>query len=124
MERPNHIDIRKDQGMTVTWPDGTVSTYPIVHLRRWSPSAEARQMREELAKNPLAVLPASSADAGPLRIEDAKFVGNYAIQLFFSDGHSTGIYSWEYLREIDPQRPAPRDADARLPHERGGGAGR
>jgi DUF971 family protein len=29
-------------------------------------------------------------------------VGNYAIRIRFSDGHDTGIYSWAYLREIDP----------------------
>jgi DUF971 family protein len=29
-------------------------------------------------------------------------VGNYAIQLHWSDGHSYGIYSWEYLKELDP----------------------
>jgi DUF971 family protein len=33
---------------------------------------------------------------------DAELVGNYAIRIRFSDGHSTGIYSWRYLRSIDP----------------------
>jgi DUF971 family protein len=28
-------------------------------------------------------------------------VGNYAIRIIFSDGHSTGIFSWEYLRNLD-----------------------
>ena len=32
----------------------------------------------------------------------AELVGNYALRINFSDGHSTGIYSWDYLREIDP----------------------
>jgi DUF971 family protein len=30
-------------------------------------------------------------------------VGNYAIKITFSDGHDTGIYSWVYLRSIDPE---------------------
>jgi DUF971 family protein len=36
-------------------------------------------------------------------------VGNYAVKISFSDGHDTGIYSWQYLREIDPDAP---DRDA------------
>ena len=37
-----------------------------------------------------------------LTVESAELVGNYALRLRFSDGHDTGIYSWQYLREIDP----------------------
>ena len=33
-------------------------------------------------------------------LEQAKMVGNYAIQLFWGDGHNTGIYTWDYLRKI------------------------
>jgi len=85
-----------------------VSIYPIAYLRKMSPSAEARQLRENLERNPLTVLPASatSSDSGPLRAEGAELVGNYAVRLRFSDGHDTGIYSWGYLRQIDPNRPS------------------
>jgi DUF971 family protein len=33
---------------------------------------------------------------------DLKIVGNYALQLTWADGHNSGIYSWEYLRELCP----------------------
>ncbi len=33
-------------------------------------------------------------------LENVQTVGNYAIQLFWKDGHNTGIYTWEYLKEI------------------------
>jgi DUF971 family protein len=105
---PLALDLKKDRGLTVQWADGSTSYYTVTYLRRMSPSAEARQMREEQAKNPLAVLPASAARAmaaGPaLTAEDAELVGNYAIRIRFSDGHDTGIFSWGYLREIDPAR--------------------
>ena len=69
-----------------------------------SPSAEAKKMREEMAKNPLTVLPQSmSNQSGPLTALDAELVGNYAIRIRFSDGHDTGIFSWQYLREIAPE---------------------
>lgn len=99
--RPLHLDLRKDDGLSVAWADGTTSHFPVAYLRRMSPSAETRQLREELERNPLAVLPQSEHE-GPLRAEHAELVGNYAIRIRFSDGHDTGIYSWSYLREIDP----------------------
>ncbi len=57
-------------------------------------------MREELDANPLAILPKSSD--GKLTIEHVELVGNYAIKISFSDGHATGIYTWEYLRSLAP----------------------
>ncbi len=83
------------------WSDGTSTFYPIAYLRRMSPSADAQHTRNELAANPLAVL-AASGDEGPLTALDAELVGNYAIRIRFSDGHHTGIYSWDYLRGLTP----------------------
>ena len=99
--RPVHLDLKRDRGLTIQWDDGSTSYYSILLLRRMSPSADARKVREELAKNPLTVLP-SSLNNGPLIAEGADLVGNYAVRIKFSDGHDTGIYSWDYLRELDP----------------------
>jgi DUF971 family protein len=101
MDPPKRLDLKKDRGLTVEWGDGTTSYYSIAYLRRMSPSAEARRLREELARNPLTVLPVGGP-SGALVATSAELVGNYAIRIVFSDGHDTGIYSWEYLREIDP----------------------
>lgn len=108
MDAPVKLDLKKDRGLTVQWADGTTSYYSIALLRRLSPSAEARKLREELTRNPLTVLPASRAGAAgaTLIVDSAELVGNYAIRLRFSDGHDTGIYSWAYLREIDPNAQA------------------
>lgn len=99
---PVKLDLKKDRGLTVEWADGATSYYSIAYLRRMSPSAEMKQLREQLAANPLTVLPAS-ATKGPLIAESAELVGTYALRIRFSDGHDTGIYSWAYLREIDPE---------------------
>ena len=106
--RPKHLDLKKDKGLSVEWQDGSKSFYPVDHLRKWSPSADARMLREEMQKNPLTVLPASvAASAGePLKATGAELVGNYAIRIIFSDGHDTGIYSWQYLKQIDPANPS------------------
>lgn len=103
---PLHLDLDRANGLAIEWSDGRRSFYPLLHLRRNSPSADARHLREEMARNPLTVLPASSGSKGPLSAIDAELIGNYAIRIRFSDGHDTGIYSWSYLLEIDPARSA------------------
>lgn len=102
--QPTQLDLKKDRGLTVSWEDGTTSYFSVAFLRKMSPSAEARALREEMEKNPLAVLPSSGGGGTGegLIAQSAELVGNYAIRIRFSDGHDTGIYSWQYLREIDP----------------------
>jgi DUF971 family protein len=105
---PAHLELDRARGLTVRWADCTESFYPIDYLRRMSPSAEARTLRREMAHNPLTVLPAAPGGEGAvLTAVEAQLVGNYAIQIQFSDGHKTGIYSWDYLRQIDPAQPGP-----------------
>lgn len=102
--RPTHLDLQRDRALTVRWSDGRVSIYPVAYLRRMSPSAEARELREQIKSNPLTVLPGGSGGGagGALSAEGLEMVGRYAVRVRFSDGHDTGIYSWRYLREIDP----------------------
>lgn len=105
MPAPLKIDLDRELGLHITWSDGVTSYYPIALLRRLSPSAEQRELRNEMKRNPLTVLPACAATGEPLKATGAELVGNYALRITFSDGHHTGIYSWEYLREIDPGIP-------------------
>ena len=110
MPAPSRIDLKKDRGLTIEWAHGGTSYYTISYLRRMSPSADARTLREQLAKNPLTVLP-NTTTSGPLTALSAELVGNYALKITFSDGHDTGIYSWDYLQEIDPAlKDTPRTA--------------
>ncbi len=59
-------------------------------------------MRQQLSKNPLAIVPSGPVGGGPIVAESAELIGNYAVRIRFSDGHDTGLYSWTYLRGIDP----------------------
>ncbi len=102
--RPLRLDLKKDTGLTVTWADGSTSFYPVAYLRRMSPSADMRALRDEMRNNPLTVLPSGSTPSDALTAEALEPVGRYAIRIRFSDGHDTGIYSWDYLRSIDPDR--------------------
>lgn len=100
--RPLDIDLKRASALTIRWSDGRVSVYPIALLRRQSPSADSQQQREALAANPLTVLPASADGGAGLTAVDLELVGNYALRIRFSDGHDTGLYTWAYLRELDP----------------------
>jgi DUF971 family protein len=120
-DAPTKLDLKKDRGLTIEWADGATSYYSVAYLRRMSPSADMRQLREEMAKNPLTVLPSrAQGSVSALTVLSAELVGNYALKVRFSDGHDTGIYSWAYLREIDPatadvnkgDAPGPRGSEA------------
>jgi DUF971 family protein len=99
---PSNLDLKKDLALTIEWEDGTQSVYPIAYLRKMSPSADMRELRKQMASNPLTILPDSMGSSGVIAATGAEMVGNYAIKIAFSDGHDTGIYTWDYLREIDP----------------------
>ena len=65
-------------------------------LRVYSPSAEVRGHSEAER-----VLQTGKKHVG---IEELEAVGNYAVRIVFDDGHDTGIYSWEYLRDLHDRR--------------------
>jgi DUF971 family protein len=89
---PVTIDVQRDQGLILTWADGTSSRFGLVELRNHCPCAECRTQRERSSP----VWPLASSPR-PLRIVDAKLVGAWGISITWNDGHSTGIYSWDLL---------------------------
>lgn len=108
---PAHLDLKKDRGLTIQWGDGATSYYSIAYLRHMSPSAEQREARESARKNPLHILSgkASAGTGGAVTALSAELVGNYALRIVFSDGHATGLFTWDYLREIDPAAKGERE---------------
>ncbi|MFI5378156.1 MAG: DUF971 domain-containing protein [Tepidisphaerales bacterium] len=105
---PLKIDLKRDEKLQITWSDGVVSTFSLAVLRKNCPCAECRTKREEQAAKKT-LLPILTGDhSRPLTIASAEMVGSYAIQLTWTDGHSAGIYSFAYLRELiaQPDRSA------------------
>lgn len=101
---PLRLDLVRDQHLRIDWSDGTHSVYPIALLRKLCPCAGCRAFRAEQKRTRLTVL-TTPPSQGPLKAVDASLVGNYALRISFSDGHDTGIYSFDYLREIAPPSP-------------------
>jgi DUF971 family protein len=78
--------------LDVSFEDGSKFTLPLEYLRVFSPSAEVRGHGPGQE-----VLQAGKRDVNVTAIDP---VGVYAVKLVFSDGHDTGIYSWEYLYDL------------------------
>lgn len=97
LERPQPVEARRlpERGaLRLTWSDGHVGTYAYTYLRGLCPCAGCQ-----------------GHGAGPVRyreppedveLEEIREVGNYALSFAWSDGHGTGIYRFDYLREICP----------------------
>lgn len=101
------IHVKTGAGVDVTWADGHSSHFDFPYLRDLCPCAtcnDERAKKESFGPKGLsssAVLPMYKPKA---RAQSATQVGNYAIQINFNDGHSTGIFSYDYLRTICPCR--------------------
>ena len=80
--------------LQIDWNDGHVSTYLFQFLRGSCPCAECV---DEITGERI-VYPQDVPEH--VRPQEARPVGRYAYQFFWSDGHSTGLYTYEYLRAI------------------------
>lgn len=105
MPRPTAIQIdRKLNLLRLTWDDGHLSEYPFAGLREACPCAECRGGHENMGgpadPSVFDLIPLSPAKSYALtRVIP---VGHYALTPEWSDGHSAGIYTWPYLRELCP----------------------
>lgn len=83
--------------VAIRWADGLETYYPMEMLRVASPSAENTGEQDLLGK----VYGGSEQTSYPgVTVTGWLPIGGYAVQFQFSDGHRTGIFSYEYLREI------------------------
>jgi DUF971 family protein len=107
---PADIEVHiPDRTMTIQWGDGHRSVYPFDLLRKECPCAVCREARQAVAGDPFNVV-TSAVRPGEVTVTGAEKVGWYAVRFEWNDGHNTGIYSYDYLRDICPcevcQRPA------------------
>lgn len=92
--KPRGVLLSNDNGLLIIdWHDGHQCELRLVDLRAACPCAlcDVSERREGM----------SSVTEGPSReLMQISQVGNYALQLFWMDGHASGIYNWELLRYL------------------------
>ncbi len=90
---PTEINHAKSKGtIRITWNDGHVGQYEQEYLRGYCPCALCQGHGGRLR-----FIPVPGA-----MLEEIRGVGNYAVEFIWRDGHTTGIYSYDYLRSICP----------------------
>jgi len=102
-QEPEHIAISKSKGIKIDWRDDHHSEYALSYLRDECPCATCTgahgtaPQKSNYSANELFPMYKPT-----LKMLSAEAVGGYAIRIDWSDGHNTGIYSFDHLRRICP----------------------
>lgn len=96
MDTPVNIQI-VGQEVAILWSDGAESYHPFARLRAASPSAETQGERDIFGHQYGGTGPRNFDGVNVLGWEK---IGNYAVRFDFSDGHRTGLYTYDYLRKL------------------------
>jgi DUF971 family protein len=92
LTNPTQIRLdRQRKYLAITWDDGATTTFPATLLRRRA--KDAASVRRTVDGEALFA-------PSELTIVAVEPIGNYAVQVVFSDGHDRGIFPWDYLAEI------------------------
>jgi DUF971 family protein len=105
---PSRLHLIKDRQLEIDWADGKQCVYTLTLLRSMCPCAQCKIVRE--GKDPHELMPAPTKKpllqilpgnySGQIVVTHAEMVGNYAIRIDWSDNHGSGIYSFQYLRDL------------------------
>ena len=97
---PTELKLAAPDRLRIVWSDGQVREYSVRELREQCPCASCRERRMAPPPPPTTLTVLSPAETQPLRIASMSPTGRYAYSIDFSDGHDTGIYTLELLREL------------------------
>jgi DUF971 family protein len=104
------VHVSTGEGVEITWTDMHTSRYDFPYLRDHCPCALCNDEREKKSKAGTSASSVLLPMYKPrVTAKSANAVGNYALQIQFSDSHATGIFSFEHLREICPCEACERD---------------
>ncbi len=94
-EAPSNIRaLQGEQVLELTWSDGRVDRLGYLCLREQCPCAACRnEWTGERILDPATIRP-------DLKVEGMEGVGSYAVRLVWNDGHGSGLYTWDSLREL------------------------
>jgi DUF971 family protein len=90
---PKKISIKDKRYLQLNWDDGSENMIALTILRKNCPCATCKGERD---KQPATYMPLLSTAS--ITLKDIKPIGTYGIQLFWQDGHDTGIYTYDSLK--------------------------
>jgi DUF971 family protein len=97
---PTALQRTSENGLVIDWSDGERRTYTIRALRDACPCATCREKRSQPPPDPFALPMVKQVQTQPLTITAMQPMGNYAYSIAFSDGHDTGIFAFDLLRQL------------------------
>lgn len=97
--QPRELKLLSPDRLQIIWRDRQVREYSVSELRDNCPCATCLEKRS--ASKPTELLPIMRVEeTQPLRITKMEPLGHYAYSIEFSDGHDTGLFTLELLREL------------------------
>ena len=94
---------RNTRKLTIQWKDNHSSDYSFSLLRHACPCVACRGGHDQMSDRPdPGVFNLPQDDSNRTHLEEVVSVGSYAVSIQWGDGHSAGIYNWEYLRLLCP----------------------
>jgi len=100
MIQPQQLKMIAPETLQIRWADGEIRRYGVRLLRDNCPCATCREKKQSPPLSTTALPVITAAETQPLRISKMEPMGRYAYAIHFSDGHDTGLFSLESLREI------------------------
>lgn len=106
MKTPSEIRRVPGKGLDITWNDGTLTALSAKTLRTLCPCASCKEARGDgshekpLTTKKRSLMVVEHTAEEELELKNVWGVGNYAIGIEWGDGHSTGIYTYDYLQSL------------------------
>ncbi len=97
---PLKLQVKDKKYLYILWDDKTESLITLLSLRKNCPCANCEADRQNRPSSYIPLL--AEAQLALVKIEP---IGSYAIRLYWKDGHDSGIYTYEYLRELGAENP-------------------
>jgi len=96
---PQQVKILKKDKLKITWEDSTETILSLKYMRDECPCAgckgETILLKTYRPPAPKVITPEM------YQVKNLEVVGDYAIQVTWKDGHNTGIYSWDYIKQLE-----------------------
>lgn len=98
--QPEQLKMVDAETLQIRWSDGMVRRYGVRHLRENCPCASCMEKQKAPPPPPTSLPILTAAETQPLRIAKMEPMGRYAYSIQFSDGHDTGLFTLDVLREL------------------------